>query len=158
MPRAADPDEVRQALAAQRQRLVVAGLPVAQRIQTDDLVAALIDAVGCGLDRSEPVPPVTAALKIVVRALAATLVRRAPGRSVELRVAPYAAVQFGAGPRHTRGTPANVVETDPLTWVRLASGRLGWATAVEAGLVRASGARSDLSGWLPLTDSAGRLD
>ncbi|WP_258040433.1 sterol carrier family protein, partial [Streptomyces sp. SM9] len=39
------------------------------------------------------------------------------------RVPPYAVVQCVAGPRHTRGTPPNVVETDPLTWVRLAAGR-----------------------------------
>ena len=58
---------------------------------------------------------------------------------------PVAAVQAVAGPRHTRGTPPNVVETDPLTWVRLATGRLGWAEAVRSGAVRASGARADLS-------------
>ena len=52
---------------------------------------------------------------------------------------PVAAVQAVAGPRHTRGTPPNVVETDPLTWVRLATGRLGWAEAVRSGAVRASG-------------------
>lgn len=64
---------------------------------------------------------------------------------------PVAAVQAVAGPRHTRGTPPNVVETDPETWVRLATGRLGWDEAVGSGSVRASGARSDLSAFLPLT-------
>ena len=59
-------------------------------------------------------------------------------------------MQAVAGPRHTRGTPPNVVETDPLTWVRLATGRLGWAEAVSSGAVRASGARADLSAHLPL--------
>ena len=63
---------------------------------------------------------------------------------------PVAAVQVVAGPRHTRGTPPNVVETDPLTWIRLATGRLGWAEAVRNGAVRASGARADLSEYLPL--------
>ena len=63
---------------------------------------------------------------------------------------PVAAVQAVAGPRHTRGTPPNVVETDPLTWVRLATGRLGGAEAVGSGAVRASGARADLSEHLPL--------
>ena len=63
---------------------------------------------------------------------------------------PYAAIQAVAGPRHTRGTPPNVVETDPVTWVRLALGRLSWAQAREAGLISASGPRADLSGRLPL--------
>ena len=71
---------------------------------------------------------------------------------------PYAAVQCGSvvdgigdpGPTHTRGTPPNVVECSPLTFVRLATGRLGWAEAVEAGHVHASGLRADLSPVLPL--------
>jgi hypothetical protein len=66
-----------------------------------------------------------------------------------------AAVQAVAGPRHTRGTPPNVVETDPVTWVRLATGRLGWAEAVRSGTVRASGARADLAAYLPLGSSPG---
>ena len=64
---------------------------------------------------------------------------------------PVAAVQAVAGPRHTRGTPPNVVETDPLTWFKLATGRVGWDEALRAGSVLASGARSDLSAYLPLT-------
>lgn len=78
------------------------------------------------------------------------LALRAPGRSVEVRVPPYAAVQCIEGPRHTRGTPTNVVETDAATWLALATGRLSWVEAVEAGTVRASGRRADLSGHLPL--------
>ena len=78
------------------------------------------------------------------------LAGRAPGKAVEVRVPPYAAVQCIEGPRHTRGTPPNVVETSALTWVRLAAGRLGWAEAVHAGDVRASGERADLTGHLPL--------
>ncbi|MEV4628001.1 sterol carrier family protein [Micromonospora sp. NPDC049523] len=89
-------------------------------------------------------------LRDAVRALLAELARRAPGRSVEVRVPPYGAVQCGAGPRHTRGTPANVVELDPVTWILLATGRLGWADAVEAGRVRASGNRADISPYIPL--------
>ena len=76
-----------------------------------------------------------------------------PGRSVEVRVPPYAAVQCGVGdpgPTHTRGTPPNVVETDPVTFLRLATGRITWADAVRAGAVHASGLRADLSGVLPL--------
>jgi hypothetical protein len=73
-----------------------------------------------------------------------------PGRSVEVRVPPFAAVQCVEGPRHTRGTPPNVVETDPQTWLELATGRLEWSDAVEAGRVTASGTRADLSHWLPV--------
>ncbi|WP_412541014.1 sterol carrier family protein [Longispora sp. K20-0274] len=78
------------------------------------------------------------------------LAKRAPGRSVEVRVPPYGAVQCIGGPRHTRGTPPNVIETDPGTWLALARGELAWAEAVAAGRVRASGSRADLSDHLPL--------
>jgi Bacterial SCP ortholog len=89
-------------------------------------------------------------LRDAVRQFLAELSRRAPGRSVEVRVPPYGAVQCVAGPRHTRGTPPNVVETDPLTFVELASGRLDWFEAVNSGRVLASGARADLSTVFPL--------
>jgi hypothetical protein len=69
---------------------------------------------------------------------------------VEVRVPPYGVVQCVEGPRHTRGTPPNVVETDAATWVAVATGRLGWEQAVGSGAVSASGERSDLSGYLPL--------
>lgn len=78
------------------------------------------------------------------------LVERSPGRSVEVRVPPYGAVQCGDGPRHTRGTPPNVVELDPMTWISLATGGVQWRDAVSEGLVKASGERADLSGYLPL--------
>lgn len=94
--------------------------------------------------------PVQAALRVACRVLAQRLAARAPGGTVEVRVPPYAAVQCVPGPRHTRGTPPNVVEAEPLAWVRLATGRLAWADAVRDGRVRASGERSDLSGLLPL--------
>lgn len=100
-----------------------------------------------------PVPPVRSALGRTVRALATMLAEAHPGRSVEVRVPPYAAVQCGVGdpgPTHTRGTPPNVVETDAITFLRLATGRADWATAVSGGAVRASGLRADLSGVLPL--------
>jgi Bacterial SCP ortholog len=74
----------------------------------------------------------------------------APGRSVEVRIPPLAAVQCIAGPRHTRGTPPNTVETDPRTWLGLATGAVGWVEAVADGRVRASGIRADLSRWLPI--------
>ena len=73
-----------------------------------------------------------------------------PGGSVEVRVPPAGAVQAIAGPRHTRGTPQSVVETDPDTWLALATGALTWPAALESGRVAASGARADLSVVLPL--------
>ena len=104
-------------------------------------------AVSAALDAG--VEPERTALRDAVRALLADLAERAPGRSVEVRVPPYGAIQCAAGPRHARGTPANVVETDPITWVALATGRLRWAEALAAGRVRASGSRADLSPYLP---------
>ena len=89
-------------------------------------------------------------LALAVRGLAEQLAEAAPGRHVELRVPPYAAVQLVEGPRHTRGTPPNVVEADPLAFVELCSGRLAWADAARDGRVRTWGDRADLSRWLPL--------
>lgn len=94
--------------------------------------------------------PETAVLRSAVRFLLLTLEVHAPGRSVEVRVPPVAAVQCVEGPRHTRGTPPNVIETDPLTWFRLATGRIGWPEAMESGSIRASGPRADLARYLPL--------
>ena len=108
------------------------------------------DDLSRSLPGREPVPLERGALASAVRTLAKVLTEQAPGRSVELRVPPFVAVQAIDGPRHTRGTPANVVETDPLTWIRLATGRLRWADALAGDSVRASGARADLSEVLPL--------
>ncbi len=109
---------------------------------------AAVRAVLADLDTlREPAPE---QVKEAVRALLSRLGKAAPGRSVEVRVPPYGAIQCVAGPRHTRGTPPNVVETDPLTWIALATGRLAWSAAVADGRVRASGVRADLTGWLPL--------
>jgi uncharacterized protein (TIGR03083 family) len=108
------------------------------------------DDLARSLPEREAPPAGRPAMKLTVSTLAKALAERAPGRSVELRIPPYAAVQCVQGPRHTRGTPPNVVETDASTWVRLAAGRLGWTEAVETGAVRASGPRADLAEWLPL--------
>ena len=78
------------------------------------------------------------------------LAARAPGRSVEVRVPPFGAVQCMPGPIHRRGTPASVVETDAVTWLRLVTGELDWAAAVDGGTVQASGERAGLDDWLPL--------
>jgi hypothetical protein len=101
-------------------------------------VCARLDAGGT--DRDD--------LRAATKHTLALLQAKAPGSSVEIRVPPFAAVQAIAGRRHTRGTPPAVVETDALTWIALARGRLSWADAK----VEASGERSDLSALLPLTD------
>jgi hypothetical protein len=94
--------------------------------------------------------PPRAVVGAAVKTSARWLAQHVPGRSVELRVPPHVAVQCIEGPRHTRGTPPNVVETDAATWLRLATGELTWATAVAEGKATASGNRADLSGYLPL--------
>ncbi len=130
-------------------RLVALSLPdfLATRC-VEGLVHGLDLAAALGRAPAEIVHPDAA--RVVIRALVGLLAARAPGRSVEVRVPPYAAVQCVAGPRHTRGTPPGVVEADPLAFVELATGRLAWAAAVGDGRVRASGERTDLSGLLPL--------
>ncbi|MCT2585963.1 sterol carrier family protein [Actinophytocola gossypii] len=94
--------------------------------------------------------PARPALAAAVRLSLRTLAQDAPGRSVEVRVPPFAAVQCVEGPRHTRGTPPNVVETDPRTWLELATGTLTWSEAEAAGRITASGNRADLAPHLPL--------
>ncbi len=108
------------------------------------------DDVSRSLPGSDAVPWHRPALATAVRTLAEILAAQAPGPSVEVRVPPFVAVQAVRGPRHTRGTPPNVVETDPVTWLRLATGRRKFDDAVAAGEVRASGNRADLSGVLPV--------
>ncbi|MDQ1667051.1 MAG: hypothetical protein QOH75_3082 [Actinomycetota bacterium] len=108
-------------------------------------------ALGRALGADEPA---RSDLRDATRFLLEELAARAPGRTVEVRVPPFGAVQCVAGPRHTRGTPPNVVETDAPTWLALASGRLEWAAAVAQGRVRASGERADLSEHLPLARPA----
>lgn len=109
-------------------------------VHTDDLNAAT--GAGVPYDRQ--------ALAACTRLLADALAAKAPGGAVEVRIPPYAVVQCVEGPRHTRGTPPNVVETDPLTWIRLATGRAEWATELDEARVGASGERADLKDLLPL--------
>lgn len=89
-------------------------------------------------------------LATAVRFALEELAELAPGNSVEVRVPPFGVTQCVEGPRHTRGTPPNVVETDAATWLALVTGSLQWPEAVAAGKVAASGLRADLSAWLPL--------
>ena len=86
-----------------------------------------------------------------VKSTLARLVAIAPGHAIEVRIPPYSAIQCGDGPKHTRGTPPNVIEMDADTWLHLAHGSITWADAMSAGKISASGARADLSQYLPLT-------
>jgi uncharacterized protein (TIGR03083 family) len=117
--------------------------------RTVDLVVHCDDFTR-SLPERDPVPLHRAALATTTRALAEWLAAAAPGRSVEVRIPPFAAVQVVEGLRHTRGTPPNVVETDPITWLRVATGRQPFVDAVATGGIRASGTRADLSEHLPL--------
>lgn len=94
-------------------------------------------------------------VKELVRITAGYFAQQHPGRSVEVRIPPYSAIQVIEGIRHTRGTPPNVIEMDGPTWLGLSAGRLDWAAAVLAGRIRASGTRADLSGHLPLVPATG---
>ena len=94
--------------------------------------------------------PTRTDLATAVRYLLQLLVEKAPGGTVEVRVPPYGAVQVIEGPRHTRGTPPNVVETDAVTWIDLATGAKEWGDAAASGRILASGTRADLSALLPL--------
>ncbi|RZQ65285.1 sterol carrier family protein [Amycolatopsis suaedae] len=123
-------------------------MPASRSVDPAELRAA-VQAVSAWLDGAAP-DPARPELAAAVRLSLRTMANDAPGRSVEVRVPPFAAVQCVEGPRHTRGTPPNVVETDPRTWLELATGRLAWAEAVEAGRVSASGTRADLSRLLPV--------
>ena len=109
-------------------------------IHTDDLVRS----AEVGPTMSRP------CLQVSTRALADVLGWRAPGRSVEVRVPPFAAVQCVKGVSHKRGTPPAVVETDPATFCRLAAGRITWDAATASGALRFSGLRTDLTPYLPL--------
>ncbi|MFF3670080.1 sterol carrier family protein [Microtetraspora malaysiensis] len=143
-PRRPDPVKVRTALDAQ---LAALGEPPFTGPDTA-LSAACVAAVLRAYDSGGE--PLRDAARFAVRHLLDELAARAPGRTVEVRVPPYAAVQCVEGPRHTRGTPPNVIETDPRTWLDLATGRVSWESALTMGRIAASGSRADLSAYLPL--------
>ena len=114
-----------------------------------DELRAVLEPVRPWLAGEADQPP-RAVLGAAVKTTARWLAQQVPGRSVELRIPPHVAVQCVAGPRHTRGTPPNVVETDAATWLRLATGTTTLTDAVAAGAVTASGYRADLTPYLPL--------
>jgi hypothetical protein len=144
-----DPQRLLDAVTAQRAALGAG--PWSGPVTVPRLGAACLDGVIAAADAG--LTPQREALRGAVIHALGLLEALAPGRSVEVRVPPFGAVQCVAGPRHTRGTPPNVVETDALTWVMLATGRTEWPDAVADGAVRASGPRADLSQYLPLTSA-----
>jgi hypothetical protein len=119
------------------------GLTVSPRRRDPAEVSAAVERVLSGAyERAD--------LALAVRGLADRLAEVAPGHHVEARVPPYAAVQCVEGPRHTRGTPPNVVEFEPVAFIELCAGRVRWADAARDGRVKTWGDRADLSPWLPL--------
>lgn len=112
------------------------------RISDGDGLAAVSKARDGETDRN--------VLATAVRYTLQHLADIAPGHTVEVRVPPFAAVQCVEGPRHTRGTPPNVIEMDAATWLALARGAMSWTEALASGSVHASGSRADLAGLLPL--------
>jgi uncharacterized protein (TIGR03083 family) len=130
-------------------------LPLGSMTLADLLVTRLVETVVHADDLAAALgladfPHDRFALASVSRLLADAFAEQVPGGAVELRVPPFAVVQAVPGPRHTRGTPPNVVEAAPLSWIRLATGRTTWAEAVDRAEVAASGERSDLSAFLPV--------
>jgi hypothetical protein len=118
-------------------------MPPKRRVDVDAGRAALEGwRAGGQVDRTT----VATAVRYTLEELAS----RAPGHTLEVRVPPFGVTQCLAGPRHTRGTPPNVVEMDAGTWLALVTGQTSWADARAEGRVSASGERADLSGWLPL--------
>jgi Bacterial SCP ortholog len=119
-------------------------MPPRRRIQPDEGLHAL------EVWRADPSGVPKATVAMAVRYTLEELAERAPGRTLEVRVPPYGAVQCVEGPRHTRGTPANVIEMDARTWLDLVTGQSDWADALAGGTVHASGQRATLAGLLPL--------
>jgi len=119
-------------------------MPPRRRIPHDEGLQAL------EVWRVDPSGAPEATVAMAVRYALEELAARAPGRTLEVRVPPYGAVQCVEGPRHTRGTPANVIEMDARTWLDLVTGQSDWATALAGGTVHASGQRATLAGLLPI--------
>lgn len=167
-PRRPDPQRLRAALAEQLEALGQAGQltpgsagpgsagPGSLAAAPQDLDALDDEALGAACAAAvlaalaAGTPLCREAARAAVLYTLGLLAGRVPGKAVEVRVPPYGAVQCVPGPRHTRGTPPNVVECDPASWLRLAAGELSWAQALRGGQVRASGPRADLAAYLPL--------
>ena len=89
-------------------------------------------------------------LKSAIKFTLQLLHQKIPGKSVELRIPPFAAVSIIEGKDHKRGTPPATIEIEATTWLKLASGLLNWADATQAGLIHASGPDTDLTTYLPI--------
>jgi Bacterial SCP ortholog len=150
------PDPARLLAAVNEQRAAIGAAPWSGPADVSALGLACLRAVLAALDGGRT--PEREALRGAVGYLLGLLATDAPGRAVEVRIPPHAAIQCVAGPRHTRGTPPNVVETDAVTWILLATGRISWGAAVADGRLRASGSRADISGYLPLVADATPAD
>ncbi|MFV9452987.1 sterol carrier family protein [Rhodococcus sp. NM-2] len=125
-------------------------MPPRRAVDPAELRAAVLE-VGPWLRGDSEETPSRSQLAAAVRLSARTLEQVAPGSSVEVRVPPFVAVQCIEGPRHTRGTPPNVVETDPRTWLLMVTGLLEFDSATADGGVSASGSRAgEIAHWLPL--------
>ena len=120
------------------------GVPARRRVPPAEGLQAL------RVWRADPSAAPRATVATAVRFTLEELASRAPGRALEVRVPPYGAVQCVEGPRHTRGTPPNVIETDARTWLDLVSGQTDWASALAGGTVHASGRLATLADHLPL--------
>ncbi|MDH6285371.1 sterol carrier family protein [Rhodococcus opacus] len=125
-------------------------MPPRRAVDPAELRAAVLE-VGPWLRGDSEETPSRSQLAAAVRLSARTLEQVAPGSSVEVRVPPFVAVQCIEGPRHTRGTPPNVVETDPRTWLLMVTGLLEFDSATADGGVSVSGSRAgEIAHWLPL--------
>ncbi|MBD0861807.1 hypothetical protein IA539_11370 [Gordonia sp. zg691] len=132
----------------------MACVPTRKRVDPTEVRAAVLAVADWLVDENAPAPS-RAAIAAAVRLSARTLEQIAPGNSVEVRVPPFVAVQCIEGPRHTRGTPPNVVETSPRTWLLLVTGLLRYDEALAAGGVDSSGHRAELvADLLPLVPVA----
>ncbi|GGK59101.1 sterol carrier family protein [Nocardia camponoti] len=120
------------------------------KVDAAQVRADVLAVAGWLRDEASPAPD-RKAIAAAVRGTARTLENNAPGHSVEVRVPPFVAVQCIEGPRHTRGNPPNVVETDPRTWLLLATGLLSFDEAVRTAQVSSSGNRApEVADWLPI--------
>jgi hypothetical protein len=152
---AVESEALHQALAAVTGDVVVAARRGPIRV-LDLLTTRVNELVVHSLDLSASAPTLDPvgigkqALGFSCRMLTGILVERVPGHTVEVRIPPYSAVQCVEGPRHTRGTPPNVVEVDAMTWIEIATGRIDWGTALADGRLRISGERADISEHLPV--------
>ncbi|MEX3504536.1 sterol carrier family protein [Corynebacterium sp. LK2510] len=115
------------------------------------LTRSAVEAIAPWLRGEVDQTPARALLADACRRTARTLAAELPGHSVELRVPPFVAVQCVDGPRHTRGTPPNVVECDAETWLRLAAGLSTLEEEIAQGRVDVSGSRAgEVAAGLPV--------